>query len=127
MRNKNALRVIFFVALLVLFVGALASSGCGALKIKASVAGHVFMNEKLMPNFTVQLVDTSGQVVQDGKTNQQGHFIITNVPPGKYTVRILTFAGTPHPNTFEITVRPGRTEVADFDLGGEAIPEPKPG
>lgn len=127
MRNKLTARVVLISIMLVFVVYAFTLAGCGALKIKASVAGHVYMNQKLMPNFTIQLVDKGGQVVADGKTNQQGHFIIQDVPPGKYTVRILTFSGVPHKTTFEITVRPGRTEVADFDLGGDLIPEPKPG
>jgi len=111
--------------LIMLFV--LGSSGCAILKIKASVAGYVYMNEKLMPNFEVQLIDTGNNVVATGKTNQQGHFLITDVPPGEYTVRVLTFAGVPHPKTIQITVRPGRTESFDIDLGGVKIPEPKIG
>ena len=126
MGNKVLIKVLFTTLLLVFMVWALALSGCAALKIKASVAGYVYMNQKLMPNFTVQLWDGETMVVE-GKTNNQGHFIIQDVPPGKYSVRILTFAGVPHAKTFEITVRPGRTEKAEFDLGGEMTPEPKPG
>ena len=125
MGYRTAVKVFSVSALLFLFICVLAFSGCSSLKIKASVAGHVYMNERLMANFTVQLIDEGGNVVGSRKTNQQGHFIIPGVLPGPYTVQILTFAGTPHPKTFEIIVRPGRTEVADFDLGGESIPTPK--
>ena len=93
----------------------------------SSVAGYVYMNQKLMPNFTIQLKDNYGKILAQGKTNQQGHFIIKDVPPGEYEIQILTFAGTPHPKTFNIKVRPGRTEIVDIDLGGQPIvPGPSP-
>ncbi len=125
MGNKVLIKAVFVALVLFFVIGVMAMTGCAALKIKASVAGYVYKNQKLMPNFTVQLIDEGGTVVADGKTNQQGHFIIQDVPPGKYTVRLLNFSGNPEQKTFDITVRPGRTETADFDLGGELIPEPK--
>jgi hypothetical protein len=127
--NRNALVKKFSISigLFLIMVFVSGSTGCAVLKIKASVAGYVYMNEKLMPNFEVQLINTGNNVVASGKTNQQGHFMITDVPPGEYTVRVLTFSGTPHPKTIQITVRPGRTETFDIDLGGTRIPEAKPG
>jgi hypothetical protein len=78
----------FIPAALVFFLLAaclIAVSGCGRLQIKASVAGYVYMNNRPMPNWEVQLVDpNSGRVVRSEKSNQQGHFIIADVPPGDY-------------------------------------------
>ena len=120
-------RISITIGLFLIMIFVFGATGCAMLKIKASVAGDVYMNEKLMPNFEVQLIDTSNNVIATGKTNQQGHFLISDVPPGDYTVRVLTFAGVPHPKTTHITVRPGRTESFDIDLGGAQVPKPKIG
>ena len=96
------------------------------LRNKASVAGYVYQYNRPMPNWNVQLVDESGRVIATEPTNAQGHFIISDLPPGDYTVYVLTFAGTPH-LSYEghITVRPGRTEKFDIELGGEGLPLPE--
>jgi len=88
-----------------------------------AVAGYVYMNNKLMPNFEVQIIDSNSVIIASGKTNQQGHYLIEDIPPGEYTVRLLSFAGVPQRETYEITLRPGRIECFDFDLGGVKIPK----
>ena len=119
-------KLTILIGLLLVMVIVLGATGCAALKIKASVAGYVYMNESPMPNFEVQIWNAT-TMVASGKTNQQGHFMISDVPPGTYTVRVLTYSAAPHPHTIEITVRPGRTETFDIDLGGAKVPKPKIG
>jgi hypothetical protein len=118
MINKVAFRLIFLALACLFLAGVVAgSSGCAALKIKASVAGYVYQNNKAMPNWEVQLVQGK-RVVRSEKTNQQGHFLIQGVPPGEYSVLVLNFAGYPYQGyEGHIIVRPGRTEVFDVELG----------
>ena len=125
MKNKvisRTLMVMLLGLLLILFV-----SGCAILKVKGTVAGYVYQYNRPMANWQVQLMDESGRIIATEPTNAQGHFIIQDVPPGDYTVYVLTFAGRPHPDyDGHITVRPGRTEKFDINVGGEALPEVKP-
>lgn len=116
MKNKVISRTLMVMLLGLLLI--LLVSGCALLKAKATVAGYVYQYNRPMANWQVQLMDESGRVVATEPTNAQGHFIITDVPPGDYTVYILTFSGTPHPGyEGHITVRPGRTEKIDIELG----------
>jgi hypothetical protein len=117
------------VLLPVLMLFIIAASGCSMInKIEGTVSGTVYMNNRPMPGFKVSLVSkTTGKVIATEPTNQQGHYIISDVPPGEYTVLVLNFSGAPHPGyEGNIKVRPGRTEICDPDLGGGAVPEPKP-
>jgi hypothetical protein len=122
MRNKvisRTLMATFIGVLLVMIAG-----GCALLDAKATLAGYVYQNNRPMPNWDVQIMDEGGRVVASEKTNAQGHFIISDVSPGDYTVRVLTFAGIPYAGYEKhITVRAGRTEKFDIELGGEDLPE----
>jgi hypothetical protein len=81
------------------------------------VAGFIYHNNRPMPNWTVQLIDENGTVIASAKTTQHGHYMIFNIPPGEYTLIVLTFSGAPFPDyEGHIKVRPGRTEVFDIDL-----------
>lgn len=121
MRNKVISRALIVMLLGVLLV--LLVSGCGALKIKATVAGYVYQYNRPMPHWKVQLMDESGRIIATEPTNGQGHFIIQDVPPGDYTVYVLTFAGIPYEGyEGHISVRPGRTEKFDVNLGGGDLP-----
>ena len=119
---------IFKLALIVVFSGlTIFYSGCmplgceppgRPLKAKATVAGYIYQHSRPMPNWKVQLIDESDRIIATEPTNAQGHFIISDVPPGDYTVRVLTFAGVPYPDyESPITVREGRTEMFDIELG----------
>lgn len=93
------------------------------LKIRGTVAGYVYQYNRPMPSFKVQLIDQSGWAIATAPTNAHGHFIIKDVPPGDYIVYVLTFAGVPYVGyEGHITVRPGRTEKIDIDLGGGELP-----
>jgi len=127
-------RKIFTVVLLIVITGVLTtSSGCinpmckkpHIPLITSSVAGTIYQFNRPMPNWKIQLVDETGRVIATEPTNNQGHFIISDVPAGDYKVYVLTFAGTPYPGyEGNIKVRPGRMECLDIDLGGDDIPSP---
>ncbi len=129
MENKLHSRLCFSAFfLLILMVFVLAATGCQSLKrINGTVAGTVYQNKRPMANFKVSLRSVeSGQIIATEPTNQQGHYIISDVPPGEYEVLVLNFSGAPHPGYVgHIKVRPGRTEKCDPDLGGGDLPEPK--
>ncbi|MEX2467451.1 MAG: carboxypeptidase-like regulatory domain-containing protein, partial [Gemmatimonadota bacterium] len=66
----------------------------------------------------------SAQVTVDGAglgglTNQQGRFLILNVPVGQQTVRALLIGYTPEQAT--VTVAAGQTATLDFRLGASAL------
>ena len=125
MKNKVISRTLIVMLLGLLLI--LLVSGCALLDAKATVAGYVYQYNRPMANWQVQLMDESGRVIATEPTNAQGHFIIQDVPPGDYTVFVLTFAGAPHDDyEGQITVRPGRTEKFDIYIGGDDLPEPKP-
>jgi len=119
-------RILICLAVALFIVLLICASGCSALKINASVAGTVYQFNRPMPNFKVQLADESGHIIATEPTNNQGHFIISDVPAGDYTVYVLTFAGTPFKGYEKhIKVRPGRMEKFDIELGGDDVPQPE--
>ena len=123
MKNKVISRTLIVMLLGLLLI--LLVSGCAIMKVKGTVAGYVYQYNRPMANWQVQLMDESGRMIATEPTNAQGHFTIMDVPPGDYTVYVLTFAGTPYPYEGHITVRPGRTEKFDIELGGEELPSPE--
>lgn len=59
----------------------------------SEVEGSVYLvdgtDRRAMGNVTVELVDESGRVVAHGTSASDGYYVMAQVPPGEYEVRVL--------------------------------------
>lgn len=120
------------------------SFGCTALsKLGGSASGTVFFNGKPMMG-QVQLLDPkTGGSMKNEPVNNQGHFIISDIPPGEYLLAFLGPSSNPLGEMKYVKIQPGRPntdivfEVTEKDplavelmeklkKSGEAPAEPAP-
>ncbi|MBU0991169.1 MAG: carboxypeptidase regulatory-like domain-containing protein [Proteobacteria bacterium] len=88
--------------------------------------------EKPYSNANVQLLDEDGNVVRDTKSEYDGFYLFTKVPPGNYTVRIdpeeLQKRGMEAPTLAEMEIVPDGNILSGNDirlmaLAKESVPE----
>lgn len=111
---------LLLVASLCMIVSQFAS--CGKLaEIKGSVAGTVYNNGRPLMG-QIQLIDPkSGGSIKTEPVNNQGHFIISSVPPGEWVLAFLGPSSAPLGEYKYVKVTPGRPvtdlvfEIRDVD------------
>ena len=97
-------------------------TACTAIsKIKGSVSGTVYNNGRPLMG-QIQLIDPkSGGSVKTEPVNNQGHFIISDVPPGEWILAFLGPSSAPLGEYKYVKVTPGRPitdivfEIRDVD------------
>ena len=101
---------IFFIIAAIGIVMTIAS--CAAVsKIKGSVSGTVYNNGRPLMG-QIQVIDpkTFGSITTQ-PVNNQGHFIISDVPPGEWILAFLGPSSNPLGEYKYVKVRPGRPET----------------
>jgi tetratricopeptide (TPR) repeat protein len=69
------------------------------------IEGQVYdPNRRPVPNLYVELLNEVDSVIQRTKTNVSGRFSFVGVPPGRLTVRVLTFGTNFMEQTQEVTI-----------------------
>ena len=106
MKKSYFLSFILILAVITLFVG------CDRLtKIKGSVSGNVFRDGRPMMG-QIQILDPRNhKSIKTEPVNNQGHFIIGDVPPGEWYLAFLGPNGTPLGNFKYVRVKTGRPET----------------
>ncbi|HYW73921.1 MAG TPA: TonB-dependent receptor [Pyrinomonadaceae bacterium] len=85
--TTEVLRVIFFSTLILLLAPAVLAQPAAKSMADPSLAGTVLdPNGSTVQNATIVIKDSSGQQVNTTTTDQHGHFSVTGLPPGKYSV-----------------------------------------
>ncbi len=109
---------VYPVRLILLLIGALIAPTTLAVVETGSIAGHVrdATTSKPIVGANVVVVGTSLSTVTDGN----GHYIITNVPVGTYTV-VARFIGYASGEQKRIRVTANATAVADLTIASSPI------
>src|SRR5215813_14949993 len=90
--------------LLVLFAGPLHASHTGSYLLNR-IEGQVYdPNHRPVQNLYVELLNEVDSVIQRTKTNASGRFFFAGVPPGRLTVRVVTFGTNFMEQTQEIEI-----------------------
>jgi hypothetical protein len=93
------------------------SSGCAGLagKIKGSISGTVYMDGRPTSG-TILIKDAGGTVIQQARTNLNGHYQLKDLSSGTYTLQYLNMQGMPFGHETTVEIRMGRFEVVDIQL-----------
>jgi len=94
--------------ILIFTVVTLAASCAAVMKIKGSVSGNVFRDGRPMMG-QIQLLNPKTQSsIKTEPVNNQGHFIISDVPPGEWLLAFIGPTGAPIGNFKYVKVMMGR-------------------
>jgi hypothetical protein len=85
------------------------------------VRGTVLRSSAPDNGITIQVLNSSGQVIATGTTNDSGAFEITNVPPGSYTIRAETPAHLPAEGALTVTAGQVTTKAQVILLAGDLV------
>ena len=93
------MKIVYFLSLLVILGIAAQSAGCSRMmQIKGSVSGNVFRDGRPMMG-QIQLLDPKNQKsIKTEPVNNQGHFIVSDVPPGEWLLAFIGPSGAPMGN-----------------------------
>lgn len=81
---------------------------------KVEITKKNSVNGELLENATIQIIDSTGKVVKEGKTDKNGKFVVYNLPVGEYT-----FKETKAPNGFALSDVTGKFTInADGTVSG---------
>jgi hypothetical protein len=103
------MKIVYFLSLLVILGIAAQSAGCSRMmQIKGSVSGNVFRDGRPMMG-QIQLLDPKNQKsIKTEPVNNQGHFIVSDVPPGEWLLAFIGPSGAPMGNFKYVKVLTGR-------------------
>lgn len=113
MNLKNI--TVSFMLVLVILLGMTGMSCNMADKVKAKIAGTVYVDGRPQAYGTVQAWK-DGQMVAQERCTQSGHYNIANLDPGTYTLVYLNARGAPIGGDTIVEVRIGRFETVDLEL-----------
>jgi hypothetical protein len=96
------------------------------LVVSGSLSGHVYKSDARIPvgqgDVYVRVYSSTspkddGFYEGQGMTNQDGRYLIEEVPPGKYTVRVDVFTGPgTSGKTYTVNIISGKNTILDFVL-----------
>lgn len=113
MGNGSPLTINFFVETVSESTGKLIVDVCDELTYNTEEAPH-------LKGATVKIRHPyTGTVLYEGVTNEQGHFIVEEIPEGLYSLKVSALEHDGYQNT--ITVEPGRTTFKTVDLTSSLI------
>ena len=96
------------IGLLALFLGSLINAS--AQNNSGSITGQVFLRRDTpAPNVRVKVINLGNKNKRGGRTNGNGQFVITHLPPGNY--QILAYGGNSSGGVFKFFVSLTRENV----------------
>lgn len=111
--NGDPLRIDYFVETVSESTGRLIIDVCDELTYNTEEAPHLKgATVKIRHPFT-------GEVLYEGITDDEGHFIVNDIPEGLYSLKVSALEHEGYQNT--ITVEPGRSTIKTVDLKSSLI------